>query len=55
MAIVQNWGSVVTYRVTRGVGIREIRGLDNPPIWGQILYISYIKCQGRDQCNIFCC
>ena len=31
------------------------RGRTNLPFWDQILYISYVKCQGRDQCkkNLF--
>ena len=27
------------------------RGRTTPSFWGQILYISYIKCLGRDQCK----
>ena len=37
--------------VGRGGGGR--RGSDEPPppFWWQILYISFMKCKGRDQCK----
>ena len=40
----------------RGVGIGGVRGggdggSDDPSFGGIILYISYIKCQDRDQCK----